>query len=169
MFTSRIFIKLLRRWFRAQPLIQLIVFTEISASFVNFEGKVFDAKAWRWRKQWVPCKCGISSFISAENPGLFLSITGAPSVRTAQSQYFEYPMHVLQRSLPQIETNLLLWWLFSALHRKRSSLLRYHHGYTSPQQCISWLQFETSVVSSNWKEIFKGLAYIREITCSKIS
>ena len=33
---------------------------------------------------------------------------------------------------------------------------------------ISWLQFQISAVSSNWREIFRGLAFIYEITCSKI-
>jgi len=48
-----------RRWFRARPLIHLMVFTEIPRTFFNFGGKVFDAKAWPWRKEWVHFQCGM--------------------------------------------------------------------------------------------------------------
>jgi len=145
-----------------------MVFTERRRTFFNFWGKVFDAKAWRWRKQWVPCMCGISCFISAENPDLFPRIAVAPSVHTEPIRWISNSCFA-KKSFTNWNT-FLLWWLLSAFYRGGSFPLWYHHGqWTHLTGEISGLQFKTSVVSSKWNAIFKGPAFICEITCSKTS
>ena len=130
------------KWFRARPLIQSLVCTEIK-DFL--QGKVFDAKAWRWRKQWVPCKCWISCCISVENPDLFPRTAGAPSVHTKPILWI-FNSHFAKKSFTNWNTSFALVVVFSSSQKSKLSFM--------VPTWTNWLQFQTSVVSSNWRKIF---------------
>jgi len=152
-------------WFRERSLIQLMVVTEILRTLFNFVGKASDAKAWRWRKLWetLSVECPVSSF--AENPDLFPSIAGVPSLHTESILQTSNSCFV-KMSFTNWNISFTLVVFSSSLKKKFSFMVQ---SWTYRTNAISWLKFETSVVSFNWREIFKGLAFIYEITCSKIS
>ena len=127
--------------------------------FFIFECCVFNAKVCRWRKQWVPSNCGMSCFSNAKDPDLFISKHSRGTVSTHRTNNLDVQV-MFGNFLLLIRRCLLLWWFFSYLHKIRNLLLWYNHARDLTNAIIC-LQFSTSVVSSNWTEIFKTSFDIR--------
>jgi len=130
MFTSKNFTNWCKEvviYCRARSLIKMMVFTKVQGLSSIFGARFLMPK-----------------HDNGRNSELFANVESRVSTwqktqsRSAISAHRVNALNILfiycKKGLSQTEAHLLLWCFSSVLHRKGSSLSRYHHRHTSPVQ-----------------------------------